>query len=338
MSIFAREWCLNESQDGVGMKSTDNFGKTIKAIREARRLTQKEISPPNTARSNVSKIENGQQALHFSTLLHFLDSFQVNIDEFLYISSHDQLNESEKIIEDFFKLFKLKDYDNIEALYRTVKSFNESNEYDWYIEMMEDFLKINIDHLHHKTKKDDFEDRLSRLTKIVITKINNFDDWFINDLRMLNFIAYYLSYEDLKVITPQMFKKFKFYKDYPRIIDLQAAYILNLSAAYMKNGKHSLASQILEDKSDEILKSSNIYFQYIYRIRKLILQKDHDSISKFLNSLNFMLEDKTLINQLNLEVFRNIPSYFLKNPENFKNFENDYIEKLGFEDIVWLLV
>lgn len=63
----------------------ENYGKTLKKIRESLSITQVDISSEIMSQSNYSKVEKGEIDISFSKMIDLLNRIGMSIDEFLYV-------------------------------------------------------------------------------------------------------------------------------------------------------------------------------------------------------------------------------------------------------------
>ena len=63
----------------------ENYGKTLKKIRESLSFTQTDISAGIMSQSNYSKVEKGEIDIPFSKMIDLLNRLGMTVDEFLYV-------------------------------------------------------------------------------------------------------------------------------------------------------------------------------------------------------------------------------------------------------------
>src|SRR5690554_1757275 len=64
-----------------------NIGNSLRDIREALDLSQKQMAEGIMSQSNYSKVENGTVEISFTKMLEILDRLDMSLEEFVYINN-----------------------------------------------------------------------------------------------------------------------------------------------------------------------------------------------------------------------------------------------------------
>ncbi|WP_412989866.1 helix-turn-helix domain-containing protein [Pediococcus siamensis] len=80
------------------------FGKTLKTIRLAKGLRQKELNNALMSRTSISKIENGNQTPSYAKAIALISELGLSPNEFEYIRNNFHLTPKQEIIQSFINL------------------------------------------------------------------------------------------------------------------------------------------------------------------------------------------------------------------------------------------
>lgn len=137
--------------------NNSDIGKTLKKLRKSISFTQKDMADElretyylSCKQDDISRYENGKQAISFDILIAYSDFFDVSADFILGLSEFETTDKDERYICDYLGLnestiFSLSDDGiNPRSLRKIVNFISEGNEKtDWFIECFEMFEKQN---------------------------------------------------------------------------------------------------------------------------------------------------------------------------------------------------
>lgn len=317
--------------------SDNNIGKTLRHIRVSKKLTQKEISPRKAPRTIVSKHELGMQQVTVENLDWYLEALQISGAEFQFIRNHYQAAESQLLVDRFMNIFNKRDEASLYKLHKDIQQYNQGNHYDWYLFLIEAYIESIISYLKKELKAEEFDNQLKTIAHQAWEKINSFDDWFLNEIRMLNFISYHMSFDQVESFAKQLIAKLNQYESYPGASQIESSFILNYVLLNMREYRNETAQELLLNYEESIYSTNNIELISLYKMRHAIMQEDNSSLKQILTSVDYLLEENEIIkNKMRQEIYHFAPSFFIENSEMLKEPINQ-ADAFGFYGNYWLI-
>lgn len=317
--------------------SDHNIGETLRHIRVSKKLTQKEISPRKAPRTIVSKHELGMQQVTVENLDWYLEALQISGAEFQFIRNGYQEAESQVLVDRFIKIFNKRDEESLYKLQKDIQQYNQTNTYDWYLFLIETYIEAIIFYLKKELKAEEFDNRLKIIAHQAWDKINSFDDWFLNEIRMLNFISYHMSFDQVESIAKQLIARLDQYQNYPGSSHIESAFILNYVLLNMREHRKETAEELLLTYKETIYSTNNIELISLYKLRQAIMQGDNSSINQIVTSVDHLLKENEIIKiKMRQEIYHFAPSFFIENSEMLKGPINQ-ADAFGFYGNYWLI-
>ena len=156
-----------------------NYGQTLKTIREDLLLTQIDMSAGIMSQSNYSKVEKGEIDIPFSKMIDLLNRLGMSVDEFLYIHRDYTKNPGNQLK----RLNQLNAGDKQSIL----KNMNELKSEQNLSKRGQELLLIYEALL--LVLKNDYSAASNKVLKIW-SRLEKYDNWYLNDIRLINSILY----------------------------------------------------------------------------------------------------------------------------------------------------
>lgn len=288
------------------------FGSTYKWIRKARNLSQLNVTKENISRSSLSKFEHNKQTIYLNNFLSLLSELKLSVSEFLFINNDYQFHPADQLKARFYKIHFTGNVNSYEDLSQNIEEFLDRED-DWYLEMMKRYIDILI-----RIERDTTGEQTCRIEALALeiwTEIDQFDEWFINDIRMLNVIIYYLPRKQADETIERIPECLKNYEEVDALNVFKPSFQLNASLVYIKYGMLEKASRLADSALDSVKFNHRYDIYVVGLIRKGAALKDFELIHKGLRLVR-ELGDAELSQLMNIEVIKNIPMHFTKYPED----------------------
>lgn len=277
-------------------KKTNKIGTTLKKIRKAKGISQKEIANyAGISQSNYSKYELGKIDVNSEALIYILDILDITFQEFYYIHNNYKPTEKELILQNFFNI----PFQNLEAL-KKFKVTCEQYLFQNYSPIINDTV-ILCDALISISKYNDFETART-ISSPIWNRLSNNDDLFVYDLYFLNAILYIFPIDEVLNVKDYLVRAYNIYNKYPKLHSVFINLHINISLLLIENCYYSEALTSLTNV-EELCRNKRLYFQLsIILIRKGICLNNLDhqkySGSVYINEgkkyLNIFSETETL--------------------------------------------
>lgn len=270
-----------------------SMGSVIKKIRSSKGLTQSYISNKSKmTQSNYSKFEKDSLEIRAASFILILDTMDISLQEFSFISNNYKLSNKEQILMDFFNT----PYQSIEDLTKIQKrcfEYLDRNESS----IIKDVTLICKALIIISDKNDFNEARL--IVKPIWNRLSVNNEFYLYDLYLINSILYIFNIEEVLQMRDYLGRCYKKYKDYPFVNSIFINTYINISLLLIENQKYYEALKDL-DFIYEICKKQKLFFKIaIILIRKgICIQKlngdGKESIEKGLLWLESFEEEAAL--------------------------------------------
>lgn len=290
-------YCKLYSHIGETTMNNQNFGKTLKRIRESRGLSQTYLAADIVSRTSISKIENGKQEPTISNAQKLITRLDLNTNEFFYIQNDYKLDPKMQILYDFMSLSETTQDEPISKIIIDCRKYL-SNTFDVKINS----ILIVLESLQNFERGYDI-DTIYEDLKPVWERLSKLDDWLIIDLFLINNILYFFPIDTAFNMAIHTLKTIE--DKYPHLLKLKNAFYLNLSFLFLQKDLKKQATEHLL-KSIEICKIIHRYdLLLLAKIRLSICTKKIEEIKKLCKLLE-EIEVENLVDGVKREV-----KYFL---------------------------
>lgn len=274
-----------------------NDGELFKTIRQSRNISQKNICKNFISRTTLSKFENHKTLITIENFWYLLNSIDVSVEEFNYMKNNFSYSEKEYIIYLFNNLFSNTDYQEIDHL------IDLCNQY--LIDNYSRAIKCIMKTLYVLKYTSDSEDKIDCLTKIyaadIWNELSNIDSWTILDIKIINCCLHFFDPETYVLISEQLVKSLKKYKDFSNICTLEAAIYSNLTLLFLINNHLDKAKEFSKLALEKSIKSKRIDYIAVALIRRGFILFDNSMKEKGFLLLN-IFSDPTLKEVMDEEV------------------------------------
>lgn len=214
----------------------ENYGKTLKKIRESLSFTQTDISAGIMSQSNYSKVENGEIDIPFTKMVDLLDQLGMTIDEFLYIHRDYTKNPGKQLS----RLNHLKPGDHM----KIIENIDELKTITNPTQREEELLAI-FEALHSISNNE--YQTADEQVAMIWERLKKHDTWYLYDIRLVNSILYLFPTETAGSIVDLILKRLEEYKNLGNIRKLSGNLQINYLLLLIKNREYQTALDIVEN-------------------------------------------------------------------------------------------
>lgn len=213
-----------------------NYGSTLKMIRESLHISQNKISKGIMSQSNYSKVENGEIDIPFSKMVELLQQMGMTVDEFLYIHNDYKKTPGHQLgrVTRLNNGDKEKIIDNINELSAITNPTQREQELLAIFEAL--LLVFNNDY-----------EAVDKKVSIIWKRLKKFDNWYLEDIRLINSILYLFPVEVAGCIMSLALKRLKDYKKFGKTNRLSANLQINYILLLTENKKYNNALNNIDE-------------------------------------------------------------------------------------------
>ncbi len=277
----------------------ENYGKTLKIIRESLLFTQVGMSTGIMSQSNYSKIEKGEIDIPFSKMIELLNRLGMSIDEFLYVhrdytkNPGNQLNRLKKLnAGDKRSILK-----NIEEL----KAIRNLSRREQELLLIFDALLLVLNNDYNAARKK---------VLLIWDRLEKHDNWYLYDIRLINSILYLFPIDVAGSIVNLALRRLKNYKNFRNFNQLSANLQINFILLLIDNKKFSTALNETEKLISFCIEKKLFRHLGVCYVRKGVLLdnlKQKDSFHWYKKGINLL--EKTYNQDLVQELKNEIKHY-----------------------------
>lgn len=214
----------------------ENYGETLKKIRESLNMSQQNISKGIMSQSNYSKVEHGEIDIPFTKMVGLLNQLGMSIDEFLYIHRDFAKNPGKQLS----RLNRLKPGDQLKINQNIDELKAIVNPIERELELLAIFEAIR------SIAGDDYKTAKEKVT-LVWDRLRKHDTWYLYDIRLINSILYLFPIDVAESIVNLALERLSYYKDLRDISQLSANIQINYILLLIKNKEYTPALQTTEE-------------------------------------------------------------------------------------------
>lgn len=275
------------------------IGKTLKNIRLNRNMTQNQVAASVIGQGTYSRIERDQLQVDVETFAKLLQKLNISSNEFFYVHNGYSATEQQTIMKEFRDV--------------TIVS--------------SDLLKIKISHLEKFLNKTPLPNlyKVHTAYQILFHYINGvdnenihlqawaiweefqrLDNWYIDDLILLNSLLFLLPLEIAEEITTTALRRIQNYSEYEKDLTyLEIFFQIDLSAIYIEHQQYETAlhklsciEKIYKQKMDYQTLAGLLFNKSICY---LYMNKPYDEEFSKVRLLLEIYNDNALLNMLQRE-------------------------------------
>jgi len=214
----------------------ENYGKTLKKIRESLSFTQTDISAGIMSQSHYSKVEKGEIDIPFSKMIDLLNRLGMTVDEFLYVHRDYTKNPGNQLKR--LKQLNAGDEENILKNIEELKATKNLSQRDQELLLIyEAFLLV---------LKNDYKAASEKVLRIW-KRLEKHDNWYLYDIRLINSILYLFPSDVAESIVNLALKRLKYYKNFRNLNQLAANLQINFLLLLIDNKKYNTALNEIEN-------------------------------------------------------------------------------------------
>lgn len=260
-----------------------DYGHIFKQIRQNKGLTQSDLTDGNLSPTTLSRLENGKLTPSIETFEYLLNQLGMTYDEFQFLSYSHVPNERKRIIDRFSMLISNCEESQLHELETDCKLYLSSNSDRTILIILNILESTDLLRLDQKNK-------IECLPKIVVNPVWSYlekmNQWYLEDLRFLNCILYYLPVDTIIDLLPKMLAGLNRYDEFRDTVSLRLAMMTNVSTILLQHQEYDVCLQLLL-KTEQWAKQAKRYdFLAVVLIRKGICSKEDSLITSGLTLLN----------------------------------------------------
>lgn len=214
----------------------ENYGKTLKKIRESLSFTQTDVSAGIMSQSNYSKVEKGEIDIPFSKMIDLLNRLGMTVDEFLYVHRDYTKNPGNQLNR--LKQLNAGDEENILKNIEELKAIQNLSQRDQELLLIYEAVLLVL--------KNDYKaasEKVSRIWK----RLEKHDNWYLYDIRLINSILYLFPVDVAESIVDLVLKRLNDYKNFRNLNQLAANLQINFLLLLIDNKKYNTALNEIEN-------------------------------------------------------------------------------------------
>lgn len=223
------------------------IGSTLNKIRRNLQITQSELSKGIMTQGAYSKIEKGQLQVNAEQFFHLLSKMNISLNEFSFIMHEYNLDEKQRIIQDFISL-ELGDVSILQAHLQRINNLLV-NESDTYLQSLSKIYKAFILLQDDKSLIKAREEIWS-----IWEKMQLLDHWYKYDFEVLNAILFLFPLDIAKEIKETAIKRLNKYNGYNEDLTYLKVYFnINLSVLYIEAKQFKECLHLLEQVESQFI-------------------------------------------------------------------------------------
>jgi transcriptional regulator with XRE-family HTH domain len=252
-----------------------NLGEVYKNLRLDKQISQVYASDGITSRSNLCRIENGEQMPSIDTMHQLLEKLDVTLSEFDYLCQQKAVTKKQQLISDFNRIdwsCELAKLDKLAADCEKYLKSTDDSKVSEILQVISAYKNIHNEGLS-STKND-------LISQVIWKRLSKIDSFTVDDLKMLNRILFTFSSEQLDSIVPNIKSAIHQYANYSPIYVTSLNILCNISLLKMKSGEFDEAIDFLQQALP--MAKSGKYYDFLSAIwvRLGICTKDENLIQK----------------------------------------------------------
>lgn len=211
------------------------IGNTLKKIRLNRNMTQTQVAAGVLGQGTYSRIERDQLQVDVELFAKLLQKLNISSNEFFYVHNNYSATEQQTIMQEFRELtivtpdlLKMK-------INRLEKFLNKTT--------LPNLSNIHIAYqilLHFINGEENGNIHLQAMA--IWRDFQQLDNWYIDDLILLNSLLFLLPLETAEEITSTALKRIRNYKEYEKDLTyLEIFFQMDLSVIYMEHQQYEVA-------------------------------------------------------------------------------------------------
>ena len=280
-----------------------NIGNSLRDIRKALALSQKQMADGIMSQSNYSKVENGTIEISFTKMLEILDRLDMSLEEFVYINNQY----SNKPVKKRNYLNKLK-YNDKQLLSKYIAELNSiqkpTTKEKELLSVFEALLFIAEDNDYEKAKE-----KVAPIWK----RLEKYDNWYLYDIQLINNILFIFPPDTALSISELALSKLDKYSGLRGVANLSINIQLNLSLHLINEYYYKADHDTIDELIYTCLEKNYLMYLAVCYVRKGLLHEllDKTDYSKWYDE-GYNLLDATQNENLRKELEKEVKHYLKK--------------------------
>ena len=272
-----------------------HFGETLRKIRKNRCLTQKDLCQGIMKQGTYSRIENGQLEISAELLPLIVERLNMSLNEFLYIHQNYTSTPRQQLIQEYLNIV-LTVPSELARNKRKVEQYLAKHQ-DPDMELLLYSYNAMI-----ALSENDYTN-MRHFSEKVWAKLQKLDQWYINDLELLNAIIIYFPLDTAKEITKTAIARINAYNSYEKDLTYLKIYFqVNLTALFLEENKFTNCLQLLNSLHEVSKKHLTYQILAVVLERKIIckhfLHQSYEDDLHNLHMLEQLFEDKEVFDTI----------------------------------------
>lgn len=241
-----------------------NYGEVVKEMRKARGYSQEELVYGITSRTTLSSFENDSSRPTFHSIIEYIDKLNVNLEEFVYISTKDKIMFKRKISNDVIKAVMTKNVTKannlitkLELLYKQTK--------DIFFNLNKAQLIILLNEFDLKT-----DDKVDKYKQLILYHLNKVETWGKMEVSLFSNILFIVPSEYILNVFKNSTKRFELMRNIYGMENVEMVLRTNSITVFIKREEYTNASKFLSEISD--YSKNNLYHRTINSYQHNLLE------------------------------------------------------------------
>lgn len=274
-------------------------GYLFKNIRKNRGYSQKKVTNQLISQGSYSRFESEIQDLDADVYIQIIKRMNISLEEFEFLHNKGHVSKQETIIKNFFSI-NYNNIDKVIELKSQIINLSIDNPID---ELSEILLICEAFIILHREKN---MEKAKEIVRPIWTRISQYDQWYLNDLKLINIILFLFPIDTVIDLTKNVIKRLEVYNGFINIEQFRSSLIINLSLLLIKNGFFQQAEVLIVNSLNRDKKKMN-YIVLALHFSRLAICYSHlkkSNVSLFLKKaydLVDFFEDESYFKRLEAE-------------------------------------
>lgn len=312
----------------------DNFldlGKTLKAIRISRKMTQEMLAGGVNSRSALSKFEMGQKTVYLDTFLAYLHRLDMTFEEFMFVHNDYVASEKDQLYDELLRHFSVHQTIISDELKEKINQYTKTQRENPYIAVFDQYYQQYNDIQSDDKNSQDYFLEKRRLAEKLWSMIKELGQWYLREIKLLILIVTYLPTPEAIDLSNKLMSRLKVYKNHPLYNELFIAFKLNISLKLIKNGALEEAKKVIEKVREKVPYTKRVDYEAISKIRYGESGFDEDQVHEGFVMLTHF-GNETILSGMMVEIIDFYPGYYFKNRKGILKSENTELILKRLED------
>lgn len=278
-----------------------NYGEIVKEMRKARGYSQEELVFGIASRTTLSAFENNSTRPTFDSIMEYLDRLNVNLEEFVYLSSKDKIMVKKKIANDVIEAVMTKNNTAANNILIELESFyNQTKDIFFNLNKAQLIILLNEFNLRN-------DDDVDQYKQLILDHLNKVESWGKMEVSLFSNVLFIIPSDYILNVFKNSSKKFELMKSLYAMENIEMKLKTNSITVFLKRKEYVHASKFLSEIGN--YSKNNLYHRSIHKYQANLLDYVKNNDEKILIENEKLFSFLTMIKadglRFELEQFQN---------------------------------